>query len=120
MSIQLKRAYDEPAASDGFRVIVDKFWPRGVKKEELPYDEWAKEITPSDEARQDFDHDPAQFEDFRQQYSYELDHNEQADEFLALIKEKLEAGTVTFIYAAKDEQYNHAQVLRDWVQEQLA
>nr|WP_319372427.1 DUF488 family protein [uncultured Methanobacterium sp.] len=107
--IQIKRAYQETNENDGFRILIDRLWPRGVSKEKLKIDLWIKEIAPSSELRRSFGHDPNKWEDFEVKY---LDELEEKSELLSQIK-KLEEkqGKLTLIYAAKDEEHNNAVVL---------
>lgn len=113
MTIRLKRAYDAPAPDDGFRVLVDRIWPRGVGKEELALDLWMREIAPSDELRRWFDHDPDRWEEFRRRYAEELDG---MDEALADLKRKSEDGTLTLVYGASDRDHNNAVALKAYLE----
>lgn len=108
MDIQLKRAYDAAAPEDGTRVLVDRLWPRGVSKDEAHVDHWLKEVGPSTALRQWFGHDPAKWEEFRRRYGEELQHNPAWDALVALARQ----GSLTLVYAAKDEVHNNAVVLR--------
>ncbi|MFB6263178.1 MAG: DUF488 domain-containing protein [Bradymonadaceae bacterium] len=116
MSIELKRAYDAPDDSDGRRVLVDKFWPRGVTKEEAALDEWRREVAPSDELREWFDHDPDRFDSFRDRYCDEL---ENAPDAWRPLLEAARERTVTLVYGASDREHNHAVVLRDFLLDRL-
>jgi uncharacterized protein YeaO (DUF488 family) len=108
--VKLKRAYEEPAASDGRRILVDRLWPRGVKKATAAIDHWFKEIAPSTELRKWFGHDPAKWVEFRKRYAAELRaHPEELDELRKIIRSE----PVTLVYAAHDELHNDAVVLRD-------
>jgi uncharacterized protein YeaO (DUF488 family) len=108
----LRRAYDEAAASDGRRVLVDRLWPRGVAKKRLAVDEWAKSIAPSTELRKWYHHDPERWEEFRERYLEELS-SPVAKAELRRLAEAATAGPVTLVYAARDEEHTHALVLRD-------
>lgn len=110
--IRLKRAYDPPEPDDGYRVLVDRLWPRGVSKEDAAIDRWMKEIAPSNDLRKWFDHDPEKWEEFRHRYTLELDKHEDG---VAFLREKNREGTLTLIYAAKDTQYNNAVVLKEYL-----
>lgn len=110
---QLKRIYDEPSTDDGYRVLVDRLWPRGVSKEAAKLDEWNKEVAPSPELRTWFNHDPERFQEFRKRYEAELAGREA---FLRPLIEKASDSRVTLLYAAKDRMHNHAVVLRDYLQ----
>ncbi|QYX56342.1 DUF488 domain-containing protein [Roseovarius sp. SCSIO 43702] len=111
MDIRCKRAYDDPADNDGHRVLVDAMWPRGVSKEEARLDEWLKDVAPSDDLREWFDHDPDKWDEFRDRYHEELDDNDAVDDLL----DKVRDGRVTLVYAAKDEEHNNAVALRDYL-----
>ena len=109
--IQLKRAYTPAEKTDGWRILVDKLWPRGVKKQDADFNSWHKEIAPTDSLRKWFNHDQDKWPEFQKKYSTELSQNEQAlDE---LIKEVKQHTVVTFIFAARDEAHNNAVVLRE-------
>ncbi len=108
--VKLKRIYDEPAADDGKRILVDRLWPRGISKDKARIDEWLKEIAPSDELRKWFGHDPARWEEFRERYRQEL---EAKAELVAGLRELAAEGTVTLLFAAKDEEHNNAVVLKE-------
>lgn len=111
-AIKIKRAYDPPEKSDGYRVLVDRLWPRGIKKEDLPLDEWAKEIAPSTALRKTFSHDPEKWTDFQRAYKAELRKSE-AKTKIAELAEKARKGPLTLVYSAKDPDHNNAQVLKD-------
>ena len=109
MDVRLKRAYEAPATSDGYRVLIDRLWPRGVRRDEARLDEWAKELAPSGELRRWFAHDPERFEEFRARYRAEL-----ADRRALLeLARRASVGPVTILYAARDQQHNNAVVLAD-------
>lgn len=109
-SIRLKRAYEAPAASDGRRILVDRLWPRGVKKADAAIDEWTKDIAPSSELRKWFAHDPERWQEFRRRYVAELAVK---GEELERLRELARHGTLTLVFAARDEDHNDAVVLRD-------
>jgi uncharacterized protein YeaO (DUF488 family) len=111
--LKIKRAYEKPLAKDGFRVLVDRLWPRGVKKEQAKVDLWLKEIGPSDELRKWFGHEPARCAEFKQRYFKELDKK---GELVRQIEDRLKNGTVTLVYAARNEDCNNATVIREYVQ----
>lgn len=112
-NFQIKRIYEEPAVHDGYRVLVDRLWPRGVSKEAAQLDEWMKEITPSPVLRKWFDHDPDKFKEFKKRYENELAGKTETVEKLLDIAENQ---NVTLLYAAKDEIYNHAIVLKEFLE----
>ena len=114
--IRCKRIYDAPEETDGFRVLADRLWPRGVKKETANIDLWAKEIAPSAELRKWFDHEPERFEAFSKLYAAELGENPAAAGFVATVREALTRGNVTLLYAARDAACNHAVVLKTWLE----
>ncbi len=109
--VRIKRAYETASRTDGYRVLVDRLWPRGVKKEALPLDAWAKEIAPSPGLRRWFGHDPARFGEFARRYHGELRAGP-ARERVADLTRRAAAGTVTLVYGARDEEHNGAVVLR--------
>ncbi len=108
--IMIKRIYDPPAPEDGRRLLVDRLWPRGVAKDEARVDEWLKEIAPSSELRTWFGHDPQKWEEFRARYREELKPH---DELLNRLRAEARKGTITLLFAAKDEAHNNAVVLRE-------
>ena len=108
--VKLKRAYESPADEDGTRVLVDRLWPRGVRKTDAAIDQWAKELAPSTELRKWFGHDPARWEEFRQRYLAEIHEHREAFDRLRDLARK---GPVTLVYAAHDEAHNDAVVLRE-------
>ncbi|MEZ6876597.1 DUF488 domain-containing protein [Enterobacter sp. KBR-315C3_2022] len=112
--IQCKRVYEEASAADGYRVLVDKLWPRGVKKADLAYDEWCKTLTPSTELRKAFHGETIDFAHFSKAYREELAQHKEDGMRLAEIAKKQ---TVTLLYGAKDTQQNHALVLADWLRQ---
>ena len=114
--IQIKRAYDPQEASDGYRVLVDRLWPRGESKVKEQLDLWLKEIAPSAELRKWFGHDPKKFSEFRKRYIEELKNNREAVSQLAEIVK--EHKVVTFVYSAKDQQYNNAVILKEFIETQ--
>ena len=110
MTIHIKRVYDEPAKSDGKRILVDRIWPRGLTKQEARIDLWLKDVAPSTELRKWFGHDPARWPEFRARYRAELRQNHTQ---VALLRQALEKGPATLVYGAKDEQHNQAVVLQE-------
>src|SRR5215216_6207716 len=108
--VHAKRIYDPPERGDGYRVLIDHVWPRGVSHERARLDEWARELAPSDELRKWFDHEPARFARFRTRYRRELAG--QAERVDAL-RDRAEQGPVTIVYAARDRENNNAVVLAE-------
>ncbi len=113
MSIGLKRAYDPPAASDGYRALVDRVWPRGITKDTLRIDAWLKELAPSTELRKWFAHDPEKWEGFRERYFAELDGQGPA---IAELVRRAQAGRVTLVFAARDGEHNNAVALKVYLE----
>jgi uncharacterized protein YeaO (DUF488 family) len=107
--VRLRRAYDPVSDDDGQRILVDRLWPRGVSKERARLDRWAKELSPSKELCEWFDHDPAKWGEFQRRYNAELDS---LDAQLKVIARDAEKGVVTLIYGARDEEHNQAVVLK--------
>ncbi len=110
--IRCKRLYDEAAQEDGYRVLVDRLWPRGVKKAELHYDEWAKTLAPSTELRKAFHSEAIDFNEFSKCYRDELKQTGDAAKALA---KRAQKETVTLLYSAKNTAQNHALVLADFL-----
>ena len=109
-NVQTKRIYDSTDADDGYRVLIDHVWPRGVSRERAQLDEWARELAPSDALRRWFDHVPERFPEFRKRYRSEL--GEQADA-LGALRSRARRGRVTVLYAARDREHNNAVVLAE-------
>ena len=115
--IRLKRVYEVPSPDDGVRVLVDRLWPRGIRKADLPYDAWPKEITPSPELRKLYHRGEMPFAGFREGYAEELEASEGAAAFAERCRKWRETQDVTLLYAAKNQQENHAQVLAAWLRQ---
>jgi uncharacterized protein YeaO (DUF488 family) len=114
LDVQIKRIYEPSEPADGYRVLIDHVWPRGISRERAQLDEWARELAPSDELRKWFDHDPVRFDEFRARYRAELaDHGERIDGLRELAKQR----RVTILYAARDEKDNNAVVLSELVRD---
>ena len=118
-NIQIKRVYDAYESDDGYRILVDRLWPRGIKKEDLKYDLWAKEIAPSTELRKEFNHQEERFDEFKTHYIKELEKNDEMKDLLQKIKSTLEKEPVTLLYAAKNTTANQAVVLKEWLDEKV-
>lgn len=114
--IAIKRAYEAASKADGARFLVDRLWPRGVKKEDLAIKAWLKDVAPSNELRQWYHHDVDQWDEFRRRYFAELKENPVAWEPLL---EAAREGTVTLVYSAKNEDHNNAEALKEFLTEQL-
>ena len=106
--IKIKRVYEKPEKEDGFRILVDRLWPRGFTKEKAAIDLWLKEIAPGTELRKWFNHDPEKWIEFKKRYLHELRENKEP---VSILKEHMKEGIVTLVYAAKDEEHNDAVVL---------
>lgn len=106
--MKIKRVYEKPVKEDGFRILVDRLWPRGLTKEKANIDLWLKEIAPSTELRKWFGHDPGKWEEFKKRYLLELEENKGPG---YIIQEHMKKGDVTLVYAARDETHNEAIVL---------
>lgn len=117
MKIGTKRVYEPAAAGDGKRFLVERLWPRGIKKEELPLAGWHKDVAPSVELRKWFSHDPSRWEKFQERYRAELEANPEAWE--PLLAEALH-GTITLLYSSRDKEHNSALVLQVFLQEHAA
>ncbi len=112
LSVALKRAYDEPSASDGTRVLVERLWPRGISRERAHIDIWLKDVAPSTELRKWFNHDAQKFQEFRRRYEIEL-KSEVAQEALTKLREIAKQGQLTLIFAARDLSLSNAIFLQD-------
>ena len=113
-SINIKRAYEPAEKSDGYRILVDRLWPRGIKKTDAHFDAWLKEIAPSTELRKWFNHEVEKWADFNKKYKAELKDSPALEELSELLKKHK---TVTLVYSAKDEQHNQAVVLKEFLEE---
>jgi uncharacterized protein YeaO (DUF488 family) len=112
--IRLKRVYDQASKEDGFRILVDRLWPRGMPKDKVKADLWLKEVAPSDDLRKWFSHDPKKWQEFKKRYEKELKDKQ---ELLRKMKRaEKEKGTVTILYSAKDEEHNQAVALAAFLQ----
>lgn len=114
--IRVKRIYEQPSDQDGFRVLVDRLWPRGLRKSEARVDLWMKEIAPENRLRKWFSHDPEKWEEFRKCYLKEL---EQKEEYVHELLERAKETDITLLYAAKDETLNNATVLKEYLESRL-
>jgi uncharacterized protein YeaO (DUF488 family) len=111
MHIALKRVYEKPAESDGKRILVDRLWPRGLTKEKAKVDIWLKDIAPSTELRQWFNHEPSKWPEFKKRYRAEMSSNKPA---LSVLNDLLTGEKVTILYGAKDEEHNEAVVIKEY------
>jgi uncharacterized protein YeaO (DUF488 family) len=111
--IKLKRIYEESAAKDGCRVLVDRVWPRGISKEKARLDFWMKDIAPSSALRKRFGHDPARWPEFVSRYFRELDSRQ---DLVQELRDLAAKGTLTLVYAARDQEHNNAEALKDYLE----
>lgn len=112
MNVKIKRIYESPSKEDGYRLLVDRLWPRGISKEKAALNGWMKEISPSTELRKWFGHQPKRFAEFKTRYFAELKHNPAVQELRKIIKEHK---TVTLLYGARDPIINQGAVLREYL-----
>lgn len=111
--ITLRRVYDLPADGEGYRVLIDRLWPRGISKEKADWKEWMRDIAPSDELRKWYGHDPSRWDKFRQMYKEELKDKK---EVLVKLKQlEVEHGTLTLLYSSREEKLNNAAALREFL-----
>jgi len=111
--LKIKRVYDTPSKEDGYRILIDRLWPRGLTKEKAKIDLWLREIAPSDELRKWYQHDPAKWEEFKRRYGKELENKQ---ELLHRIKElDEEKGVVTLVYSTKETKYSNAVALQEFL-----
>ena len=114
--IKMRRIYAEPAEDEGFRVLIDRLWPRGLNKEKVKLDLWLKEIAPSDALRKWFAHDPKKWTEFKHRYFQELGKRE---DLIGPILEKAQKGVVTLLYGAREERFNNAVALKDYLEARM-
>ena len=113
VEIRTKRAYEKPARSDGRRILIDRLWPRGLTKEAAKVSFWARGVAPSTELRRWYRHEPSKWDEFRRRYFAELEAN---PEGLAELRAEFGSGTVTFVFASKEERLNNAAALREYLE----
>jgi uncharacterized protein YeaO (DUF488 family) len=119
VSINIRRVYEPPRSEDGYRVLIDRIWPRGVRKDEAQVDQWSRELAVSTALRRWFGHDPTKWEEFRKRYRAELlvpEHRAALDE----LAQQAQQGPVTIVYGARDEMHNNAVVLAELLRERAA
>lgn len=114
--IKIKRVYDPVLKDDGRRILVDRLWPRGVKKEKARIDEWLKDIAPTDELRKWFSHDPEKWQEFRRRYKKELKDKK---ELIQKLRAEAKSGKITLLFSARDIEYNNAVVLKEVIEGKL-
>jgi uncharacterized protein YeaO (DUF488 family) len=116
MPVVIKRAYEPAQAADGYRVLVDRLWPRGLTKEKLKLDVWMKEVSPSTELRKEFHHQAERWAEFQRRYFTEL---QAQPELIGELRRKSRTGTVTLVYAARDETRNNAAALKHYLEQKV-
>lgn len=119
MQLKLKRVYEQPESDDGQRILVDRLWPRGVKKEAAQLDYWLKEVAPSHDLRKWFHQGKGTFEEFRHRYLEEMDSRLETQEALHTLQTLIKESPVTLLYGAKDTANNHALVIKEWLDRQV-
>ncbi|MFW6115126.1 MAG: DUF488 domain-containing protein [Thermodesulfobacteriota bacterium] len=112
MNVKTKRIYEQPDQTDGYRILVDRIWPRGISKKKANIDLWLKDIAPSSELRKWFYHEQEKWPEFKERYFQEL---RQKKDLVDLIRDKAKEGRVTLVYGAKNEQFNNAVCLKEFV-----
>ena len=116
MSLAVKRVYEPPSPRDGLRVLVDRLWPRGLKKEDARLDLWARELAPSTKLRQWYQHDPEKWPEFRRRYFAEIDEHPDAVKYLVA---RARRGQVTLVFSSREERLNNAVALREYLKRRL-
>lgn len=119
LAIKLERIYQKPADLDGYRILVDRLWPRGISKVNAHLDLWLKEVGPSTELRKWFNHDADKFPEFKQRYLTELKNNDAYQQLLTTVKEQSAQGNVILLYGAKDPEHNQAVILQEQLNKDL-
>jgi len=117
MKLNTKRVYESSSVDDGFRVLVDRLWPRGLSKEKAGIDLWMKEIAPSSELRKWYNHDPGKWKEFKKKYFRELNSNK---ELLNPLIEKIRGSDVTLLFSSKEERYNNAVALKEYIENYIS
>ncbi len=117
MTIKIKRVYEKPLPSDGYRVLVDRLWPRGISKNEAHLEAWEKDLAPSADLRKWYGHQPERWEEFKKRYRSELAANPAVTEFLDKNKSQQ---VITLVYAYREEAYSHALILQEFLEDQLS
>ena len=114
--VKIKRVYDKPSRDDGKRILIDRLWPRGLRKEEARIDEWLKEVAPSNELRKWFNHDPDKWEEFKKRFFAELEgRQDMVDGIIGSARK----GTVTLLFGSKEERFNNAVALQEYVDSRI-
>lgn len=115
--VNIRRVYDEPVGSEGKRYLVDRLWPRGIRKADMGPTVWLKDLAPSSELREWFSHEPEKWEEFRERFRRELEQSGEAQRLLRTLADEARAGTITLLYGARDRERNNAVVLKEIIEE---
>ncbi len=113
MPVRIQRVYETPSGEEGYRVLIDRLWPRGLRKDQVRFDVWLKELAPSTELRRWFGHEPAKWEEFKRRYFAELDAQPEA---VAELARRAAEGTVTLLFGAKAERFSNAAALKEYLE----
>ncbi|AFU59815.1 MAG: DUF488 family protein [Nitrososphaera sp.] len=116
MTILTKRVYDLPSKDDGYRILVDRLWPRGISKSDAEVDMWLKDVAPSDSLRRWFNHRPERWGEFKSRYFQEFAKHDKKDLLQQIRTKEAEVGVVTLLYGAKDQLYNNAVALKEYLE----
>ena len=119
MTIRIERIYDNPKEVDSFRILVDRLWPRGSNKEKVREDLWQKDIAPSNSLRKWFGHDEKKWDEFKRKYFKELDKKRDSDTVDKIIKLAKEQNSITLLYGTKEERFNNAVALKEYLEEKI-
>jgi uncharacterized protein YeaO (DUF488 family) len=117
LTIKTERIYDNPKGNDSFRILVDRLWPRGLSKDKVKVDLWQKDIAPSDSLRKWFGHDEMKWDEFKLKYFIELDKND--DAVNTILKKAKKEGSITLLYGAKEERFNNAVALKEYLKKKI-
>jgi uncharacterized protein YeaO (DUF488 family) len=119
LTIRIERVYDNPKEVDSFRILVDRLWPRGLRKEKIGIDLWQKDIAPSNSLRKWFGHDVKKWDEFKRKYFKELDKKSDSDTVDRIIKLAKEQNSITLLYGTKEERFNNAVALKEYLEEKI-
>jgi uncharacterized protein YeaO (DUF488 family) len=119
LTIRIERVYDNPKEVDSFRILVDRLWPRGLRKEKIGIDLWQKDIAPSNSLRKWFGHDVKKWDEFKSKYFKELDKKSDSDTVDRIIKLAKEQNSITLLYGTKEERFNNAVALKEYLEEKI-
>jgi len=119
LTIRIERVYDNPKEVDSFRILVDRLWPRGLRKEKIGIDLWQKDVAPSNSLRKWFGHDAKKWDEFKRKYFKELDKKSDSDAVDRIIKLAKEQNSITLLYGTKEERFNNAVALKEYLEEKI-